>query len=94
MTFARGIQRIMNIVTFVSIENRCHADGYIIDYLCVSLLCNVFFVLLKVLDAYLIKGGAVATCSKWPKLQIFNTEHLIRQTPDLVIGLVWNCRHN
>ena len=28
------------------------------------------------------KGGAVATCSKWPKLQIFNTKHLIRQAPE------------
>lgn len=68
MTFARGIQRNINIVVLFQLKLLPCRWIYIIDYLCVSLLMQC--VHFKGTKCVFDRRNAETTCSKWPELQI------------------------
>lgn len=65
----------IRILSFYFIWSYCHADGYIIDYLCVSSLMQCLH--FKGTKCVFDREKAVATCSKWP----WNSDYITRGTP-------------
>lgn len=85
MTFARGIQRNINIVILFQLKLLPCRWLYIIDYLCVSLLMQC--VHFKGTKCVFDRGNAETTCSKWPEMQITQQDKPYTYCADWLGGL-------